>query len=154
MVETRVRNMALVVAASLALSGCGGFKNALGLSKYAPDEFAVVSKAPLIIPPEFNLLPPKPGAARPMEAAPRDRAFQAIFPNAQITDLPSPGERALLRASKAQTADPNIRLEVASETDVVRKGTYTKEILYGTPLPEKDNPTIVPGKSKPVPGVE
>jgi len=44
-----------------ALVGCGGISDKLGLEKRAPDEFAVVRNAPLSLPPDFHLRPPKPG---------------------------------------------------------------------------------------------
>ncbi len=49
----------------LAAAGCSGAKEALGLVQDPPDEFRVVSRAPLAIPPDFTLRPPRPGEARP-----------------------------------------------------------------------------------------
>ena len=41
-----------------ALSACGSVtKERLGLTKSAPDEFMVAPRAPLSLPPEYNLLP-------------------------------------------------------------------------------------------------
>jgi hypothetical protein len=55
------RILALAVTAA-ALAGCsGGVQESLGLKKKAPDEFAVVRNAPLSLPPNFNLRPPKKG---------------------------------------------------------------------------------------------
>ena len=45
-----------------ALAGCESLRDAAGLTKKSPDEFAVTTKAPLVIPPDFNLRPPLPGA--------------------------------------------------------------------------------------------
>ncbi|KJS38300.1 MAG: hypothetical protein VR70_10355, partial [Rhodospirillaceae bacterium BRH_c57] len=62
---TRGRLLTLCCTAALAatLSGCGGgVKETLGLNRQAPDEFQVVSRPPLAIPPEFKLRPPEPGA--------------------------------------------------------------------------------------------
>ena len=42
-------------------AGCGSVKDELGLEKKAPDEFTVVRNAPLSLPPNYNLRPPKPG---------------------------------------------------------------------------------------------
>lgn len=50
----------------------------MGLSPSAPDEFAVESRAPLTIPPEFDLRPPQPGAPRPQEVSAAERARKAI----------------------------------------------------------------------------
>ena len=66
------------------LSGCG-FRQLIGLDKVGPDEFAVESRAPLTIPPDFELRPPQPGASRPQEVTAAERARRAI-------DTAGPGE--------------------------------------------------------------
>ena len=53
---------AVELALTLSLSACDSLRREAGLTKQPPDEFAVVTKAPLIIPPDFNLHPPAPGA--------------------------------------------------------------------------------------------
>ena len=59
----RRMNAALAVTVcAIALSGCGSLREMAGLQKKSPDEFAVSTKAPLVIPPDFNLRPPMPGA--------------------------------------------------------------------------------------------
>ena len=47
-----------VAALTLAVSACGGFREQLGLEKQSPDEFRVVSRAPLTLPPDYSLRPP------------------------------------------------------------------------------------------------
>lgn len=42
---------------SLILSGCSSFDEALGKAKTAPDEFQVIVRPPLTLPPNFNLRP-------------------------------------------------------------------------------------------------
>ena len=49
---------ALCLAVSLPIAGCGDFKKTIGLEPTLPDEFAVESRAPLTIPPDFDLRPP------------------------------------------------------------------------------------------------
>ena len=56
---------ALTAVAAIALSGCTSAQKALGMSKVVPDEFRVVSKAPLAVPPDYALRPPAPGEPRP-----------------------------------------------------------------------------------------
>ena len=46
-----------------------------------PDEFAVVTRAPLSMPPDYGLRPPRPGAARPNETSPRDDARSKLLRN-------------------------------------------------------------------------
>lgn len=69
----------------LLLPGCSGFRQAIGLDRTGPDEFAVESRAPLTIPPDFDLRPPQPGAPRPQEATAAARARKVI-------DTAGPGE--------------------------------------------------------------
>jgi hypothetical protein len=73
------------ISALLLLPGCSDFRVALGIDRVGPDEFAVESRAPLTIPPDFDLRPPQPGAARPQEVTSAERARRAI-------DTAGPGE--------------------------------------------------------------
>jgi Protein of unknown function (DUF3035) len=72
-------------AASLLLSGCTDFRRIVGMDRVGPDEFAVESRAPLTIPPEYDLRPPQPGAPRPQEGTAADKARKVI-------DTAGPGE--------------------------------------------------------------
>src|SRR5207253_535538 len=76
-----VLSLALIVL----LPGCTGVRRAIGLEQVGPDEFAVESRAPLTIPPDFDLRPPQPGAQRPQEVTAAERARKAI-------DTAGPGE--------------------------------------------------------------
>src|SRR5882757_8914201 len=64
---------------AVALMGCQSLRDAAGLQKKSPDEFAVTTKAPLVIPPDFNLRPPMPGAAPVNQTDPGVEAQQALF---------------------------------------------------------------------------
>jgi len=63
---------------SLSMFGCSDFKKMVGIEKSSPDEFAVESRAPLTIPPDFDLRPPAPGAGRPQEVSAANKAKTAI----------------------------------------------------------------------------
>lgn len=125
---------ALLVLALISLSGCGGMKSALGLGKSAPDEFAVVTKAPLIVPPDFSLRPPKPGALRPQELQPTDSARRALLGDAVDTgsEGPSQGEVALLINAGADRVDPNIRAMLEEESGRLRQkdDSFTDKIMF------------------------
>jgi hypothetical protein len=121
-----------VITAGALLAGCQATKETLGLTKRSPDEFRVVSRAPLSLPPDYSLRPPTPGAPRPQEGTPRDQAQAAVFgtPQTPTTNdaIPpigegsegsaqSAGESALLQSAGISGVDPNIRKVVDSETD-------------------------------------
>ena len=82
--------------------------------KNPPDEFAVTTKAPLVVPPDFALRPPKPGETRPQELSPSERARQVLLGDVSAAP-PTSGEQALLRDAGATVADPNIRAVLAAE---------------------------------------
>jgi hypothetical protein len=71
--------------ATLLVSGCSDFRRAIGMDRSMPDEFAVESRAPLTIPPDYDLRPPQPGAPRPQETPAADKARKVI-------DNAGPGE--------------------------------------------------------------
>ena len=106
---------ALALAATLSACG-GGIGDALGLGKNAPDEFAVVRSAPLTLPPDFTLRPPRPGEARPNEESVREQAKVALFNEAGALAIDdssaataTQGEAAFIERAGAADVDPNIR---------------------------------------------
>ena len=71
---------------SVSVTGCSSnVKQLLGIEHASPDEFAVESRAPLTIPPDFDLRPPAPGSGRPQEVSSASKAKTAI-------DNAGPGE--------------------------------------------------------------
>ncbi|MEJ0061942.1 MAG: DUF3035 domain-containing protein [Alphaproteobacteria bacterium] len=103
----------------LLLSACGETREVFGLGRVTPDEFAVVDRPPLAIPPDFKLRPPAPGAARPQELTPAQRAAQATFGTAAAAP-PAAGakdnaEKDLLAKAGADKAAPDIRRTVDQE---------------------------------------
>ena len=99
---------------SLGLGGCSSTAKALGMTKVVPDEFRVVSKAPLVVPPDYALRPPNPGEPRPQELQPESAARNAILGQAQGGDR-SDGEKLLALKAGADKADPLIRYVVDDE---------------------------------------
>ena len=109
---------ASLVVGAVALVACSNARSTLGIDPAPPDEFTVVSKAPLTIPPDFNLRPPKPGAPRPQEQNPTTGAQAALVGKAKpATSAPAtPGETALLEVARVQDVNPNIRQVLNTET--------------------------------------
>jgi hypothetical protein len=95
----------------VGLAGCGTVSGALGNNKLAPDEFRVVTKAPLVVPPEYALRPPTPGEPRPQELQPESQARQALLGQRENVQR-SEGELLLANQAGAEKADPLIRYVV------------------------------------------
>jgi hypothetical protein len=133
---------------ALSLIGCESIREAAGVTKQPPDEFAVVTKAPLVIPPDFNLRPPKPGAVPTNQTSPTDSAQAALFgedPATVAAAIPgnySPGERALLANSGGASADPNIRKQITADAKSMEatEDSFTDELLFGAPEPDNGKP--------------
>jgi len=119
-------SLSAALLAALALGGCGGVRQTLGLVRTSPDEFAVVAKPPLVLPPDFGLRPPVPGApplatqADPVALA--ANALAAPVPAAAGNRQAAPAregltaaENALLGAAGVAATDPGIRQRVDLE---------------------------------------
>ncbi len=147
-----------LIAAVLVLGACDSFQETLGLTKQVPDEFAVVTKAPLTLPPDYNLRPPAPGAPRPQEKTPSEEARRALWKDpaettqsAQSNPVPwqgsandpktakaSGGEMALLKLAGAENPDPDICRVVAQDNSRIEekdKCFVDRLIFWQTPQP-------------------
>lgn len=134
-IRTSPLSRALLTAglAVFALSGCTDAKRALGFEKKPPDEFAVVSRAPLSIPPDFKLRPPQPGATRPQEGSVREQARETLIGRAApAAGQGSAGVESLLAKAGTAQADPDIRLKVDRETSALAKEdvSFTDRIIF------------------------
>jgi len=144
----RVLRIAVLLGAAAALCGCESLRDATGSSKEPPDEFAIVTKAPLVIPPDYNLRPPKPGAAPMNQIEPTQAAQQALLgaDNATVAAaIPgdaSMAEKLLLTHAGAQNADPTIRQDlVADETALqTSSDSFTNDVLFWQKSPTADAP--------------
>ena len=112
------------LAAAALLAGCGH----RGYDRARPDEFAVARQAPLVIPPDYSLAPPKPGAVRPQDNATNAQTLDALFGGSAAR---SGAEQALMLETGAnEVADPGVRSNVGdAKTSVVNKGATTRDIV-------------------------
>lgn len=91
------------------------------------DAFAVSKRAPLTIPPDFALTPPRPGAPRPQEADSSQQALSAMFANTQPAR--SQTEKDVIGLTRT-VPEPGIRSVVNEvSTSTVNKGPTTRTIL-------------------------
>jgi hypothetical protein len=119
---SKIRALIVLTGSSLLLSACSGG----GLfNRDRPDEFAVQRQAPLVIPPDFALTPPAPGAPRPSDTSAAAQAQDALFgpPQARSAVETSVGTRS-------GQAAPSIRSTVGDPgTATVAKGAVVRDIV-------------------------
>ncbi len=111
----------VLIAAAASVTGCAGLGRAMGVEKVTPDEFRVVTRAPLTVPPDYALRPPRPGEPRPQELAPDQEARAALF-GQDVGQEATSGERVFVTRAGADAVDPNIRQTVDFEGgNIVRR---------------------------------
>jgi hypothetical protein len=130
-----------VVLGAFIVGGCQD-GDILG-GKKAPDEFAVYSRAPLSLPPDYSLRPPAPGTAASQIVTPRNEAKSALvggeFNSASAASAASysPGTRNLLEQTGALGADPDIRDLVNRETTILAEEDQSlaeRIMFWSTPV--------------------
>jgi len=144
--DYRLGTPVVLVAISMALSGCGLAGDLFGGgSKQAPDEFQVVAQQPLSIPPNADLRPPRPGAPRPQDVPPQTQARNIVTggavppPGAVVASgAESPPEVALLNKAGAGSADPNIRDTVNEESRILAENdrSFIDTLIFWRKQPE------------------
>ena len=137
----QVRHWA-IAALVLVLAGCEGTAESLGLGRNPPDEFAVVERPPLSLPPDYELRPPRPGAPRPQDVKMPERASKTLFGSSAGNGTflagetgtleASDSEKALMTAAATTKADPNIRDVIDREASQKVTGSrhLVDEILW------------------------
>ncbi|APG61791.1 hypothetical protein LPB140_01915 [Sphingorhabdus lutea] len=111
-----------ILASATTLSACGSTSI---FNRDRPDEFAVSRSAPLVVPPDFALTPPQPGAARPQDAGNNEQVLEALFGGAAPR---STSERAVIL--QAGDSDAAIRSQIGDpETETVNKAEVTRDII-------------------------
>ena len=145
----RIALVAGVVAIGLSASGCTGVRKALGFDRSTPDEFAVMPRAPLTMPPDFALRPPSADATGPKETSPTEIAKQTVFraagdvPDPNVQTGVSAGERSLLASANASNVDPQIRRLVTEDaSQIYPAGPSLTDRLIFWRAPEKPGEVV------------
>lgn len=139
-----------LVGSLVLLSGCDTDKltRTFGLTRDAPDEYTVTTRAPLSMPPDYNLRPPRPGAARPQEQSERTQAEQALVPQMALGAAQggvSPGQAALVQeAGPAAPNDIRQRVDQDAKLDSTND-SFVDKLLYWR-KPDTSHALVDPGK--------
>lgn len=135
--------LSALASVALVATGCTSTSRALGLEKSAPNEFNILTKAPLIVPPEYNLRPPAVGASSAENNYSQRTAREALLGDFDDAE-PSDGELALMAQAGVNRANPEIRLEIDGVNSVERKSPdFTDRVLFwqnGQVLDAQGNP--------------
>ena len=143
---------ALCLIGLLVSAGCSRVKSQIGLGRQSPDEFAVVKRAPLTLPPDYAVLP-EPGsesAAEKESLETKIAAKSALFGAAGEEKPKGSAEDTLLSKMGAATASPDIRRDLEREQGIAPvdgAGIAEKLIFWKEAEPEEE-PVVDPSAEK------
>jgi hypothetical protein len=121
----------LILAAGAALAATAACSSNGGNNNSTPNEFRVVTKAPLSVPPEYSLRPPGAGSTTPAEVEAAATNVTTAFGTTMGVNA-SASEKALVAAAGANAANPAVRAQVDyEESRTIRKSTsITDRVMF------------------------
>lgn len=119
----------LLLTTGISLIALGACSSLAG-ERRTPDEFKVVTKAPLSVPPEYALRPPAPGQAQPAEVT--VNSDRAVSFGQDFGADASASEKLLVRSAGAIAVNPIIRSQVDfEEAGIIRKDpSFADRVLF------------------------
>ncbi len=118
----------LLLLSSVLVVSCSKVRESAGVNRKNIDEFTVIENPPLVIPPDFNLLPPDQLEEKNLDKAESDLAKEILFglegetnnDNSELSTMEN-----ILSKSNADETDDSIRNEIdeqfASEKSSISK---------------------------------
>ncbi len=119
-----------LVGGALAATGCASMSRTLGMEKSTPNEFNILTKPPLVVPPEYNLRPPRAGELNVEEKYATVAARKALLGEIDPAK-PSQGEAVLIAKAGGGRADPAVRVIIDGQNSIERKNRgFSDRILF------------------------
>lgn len=127
---SKILSLLTVAAMAVALPACTTLAKASGARKTTPNEFNILTKAPLVVPPEYNLRPPQGGQARLDEGYSSKVAREALIGKLDDAE-PSRGEVVLMSKAGVGRANPEVRIVINGQNSVEHKsGAFTDRVIF------------------------
>ncbi len=127
---SRTLILAGLLTGVLAASGCSSVSKGLGLKKNTPNEFNILTKPPLVVPPQYNLRPPQTGELDVEEKFSTVAARKVLLGEVDPAK-PSPGEAVLISKAGGGRADPAIRVIIDAQNSIERKNRgFADRVLF------------------------
>ena len=116
----------IVLFSSLFIVSCSKVRESAGVNRKSMDEFAVIENPPLIIPPDFNLLPPDQLEEKNLENEESELAKEILFgleEDTETNNLKLSTMENILNQSMAEGIDNSIREEIDEQFASEKKST-------------------------------
>ena len=105
----------IITTLTMLISSCTKLRESAGVTRKSLDEFAIIENPPLIIPPDFNLLPPDQLEEKNLDNEESELAKEILFGLEGDTDaniVESSTMENILSQSNAHEIDNSIRDEI------------------------------------------
>ncbi|MBL6767822.1 MAG: DUF3035 domain-containing protein, partial [Candidatus Micropelagos sp.] len=100
-----------------------------------PDEFAILKKQPLIIPPDYSLKPPNEAGSKIARTSTRVEAEQILTGReVDISEIASDGEKEILDRIGSDPSQNNVRSKIQSDGNTVigKEQAVTENLILNT----------------------
>ena len=133
----------VIIISSIFLSSCNTIRSSAGVERKVIDEYNVVENPPLVIPPNFNLLPPDQIESKDIDDTDSELAKEILFGLDEESDE-TPSENSvidnILKETEADQVDNSIRedLDGNSEDAISQDNTDVESEKIEEPKRRKD----------------
>ena len=108
----------IIISSSIFLSSCNAVRDSAGVNRKQIDEYSVIENPPLVIPPNFNLLPPDQMNSKDIIDADSDLAKEILF-GLEDVETKSNNNQSLINQilveTEANELNDNIRNSINEE---------------------------------------
>ncbi len=122
----------IIIISNLLLLSCNTVRDSAGVNRKVIDEYTVVENPPLVIPPNFNLLPPEQIASKSVENTDSDLAKEILFglenDETQINEK-NTLINEIIKETEAESVENDIRTSI-NEDFAGEKSTMNDETKF------------------------
>tara|TARA_A100001037_G_C15044149_1_gene586932 strand:+ start:54 stop:551 length:498 start_codon:yes stop_codon:yes gene_type:complete len=108
----------VIITSILILSSCGTVRDSAGVNRKVIDEYSVIENPPLVIPPDFNLLPPEQISSKDILDTDNELAKEILF-GLEDTEILTESNTSLINEiineTEADEVDDSIRDSINEE---------------------------------------
>ena len=122
----------IIIAFNLFLISCSKVRDSAGVNRKVINEYNVIERPPLVIPPNFNLLPPEQILSKDIDETDSDLAKEILFGLDENDNEPNTNNSLIteiIKETNANSVDNSIRDEI-NEEFAGEKSSLEDETLF------------------------
>ena len=123
----------IIISSSILLSSCDAVRDSAGVNRKQIDEYAVIENPPLVIPPNFNLLPPDQINSKDIIDADSDLAKEILFglEDIEVENNKQDLISEIIKETEANEVNDDIRNSI-NEEFANEKSTINDETIFNS----------------------